>query len=117
MIQSLLYIAHLSFMFMLSFILLFSTNYYVLGFGCIVLLLTLHINYKIEDCPISKIEDMYSDLDCLQFITRIFVPTKYNSKKYRPLIILNMLWISLLFITNKILVLCTIKIVKSLFVV
>lgn len=117
MIQSLLYIAHLSFMFMLSFIILFSTNYYVLICTGILLLITLHINYKIEDCPISKIEDMYSDLDSLQFIIRIFVPTKYNSKKYRPLIILNMLWIALLFITNKLLVLCTIKIVKSLFVV
>ena len=102
---------------MIPFIILFSTNYYVLICTGILLLITLHINYKIEDCPISKIEDMYSDLDSLQFISRIFVPTKYNSKKYRPLIILNMLWIALLFITNKILVLCTIKIVKSLYAV
>lgn len=116
MIQSLIYISHLVFICTITIIILFSTNYYILVFTGIVLLITLYINYKIEDCPISKIEDMYSDSDSLSFIARTVVPAKYNSKKYRPFIILNMLWFALLFITNKVLVLCTVKIVKSLIV-
>ena len=117
MIQSLLYISHLAFIFLISIIILFSTNYYILGFVGIVLLITLHINYKIEDCPISKIEDMYTNSDSLKFITRLFIPTKYNSKHYRPFIILNMIWISLLLVTVKLLILGSIKTIKALYIV
>lgn len=110
----LIFSIHSLFMLLITVILLFSTNYWILTIIGIVLLITLYINYKIEDCPISKIEDIYSDINCLQFLAGLFIPEKYNTKTNRPFIILNLLWMAVLMVTVKVLVLLNIRTFKLL---
>ena len=109
MIALILFLIHSLFILLITILVLFNNNIKILFGAAIIILITLMINYKVGDCPISKIEDIFNDNTSVDILMKIFLPNKFQSKLIRPLIILNMLWIGLILVVIKILILYTLK--------
>ena len=109
MIALILFLIHSLFILLITILVLFNNNINILFVVAIIILITLIINYKVEDCPISKIEDIFNDNTSVDILMKIFLPNKFQSKLIRPLIILNILWLGLLLVVIKILILYTLK--------
>jgi hypothetical protein len=91
-----------------ALITLFSNNVVVLGITALILFIIIISNYLFCDCPITLIEDKYSNskfsmIDLMANNTINLFGQKYT-KNDRSLYTLELLWTNLLLVTLKILV-------------
>lgn len=99
----LFFLLHTSLGFTLTFILLFSSNVYLLAFCASIMLQILVLNYIFGDCPITLLEDkyhIYSSIDLFFKSTINLIGEKYK-KEYRPIMTLELVWIGVLLFIQK----------------
>ena len=107
-----LFAAHNVFVFTIAMFILFVNNIPVLlGVGAIMVA-TICFNYQNGDCPISLIEDSDGGPATIDLYTAVLMPKKYQKTVFRPLITLEMLWISLMLLAIRIMTLLGLKVFK-----
>ena len=92
---------HFLMMFLWMSIILFSDNIKILWIVGLVLFGILFVNYRCGDCPISIIEERYVGDSMVDIAQRKIDPR--HTRQHRPLVTKQVLWISLLLVTTKIL--------------
>ena len=92
---------HFFMMFLWMSIILFSDNIKVLWIVGLILFGILFVNYRCGDCPISVIEERYVGDSMVDIAQRKIDPR--HTRQHRPLVTKQVLWISLLLVTTKIL--------------
>lgn len=111
MYMHILFILHGSLLFLISIILLTCENIKHLSLLGIILFLILISNFIYEDCPISLIEENFTEITIMDYFN-YYSPIKYNRKR-RPEVTLQWIWGGLLLILLKILlILCKISLSK-----
>jgi len=99
----LFFLLHASLGSLLTFILLFSSNVYLLAFCSSIMLQILVLNYVFGDCPITLMEDkfhIHSSIDLFFRSTINLIGEKYK-KEFRPIMTLELVWIGVLLFIQK----------------
>ena len=92
---------HFSMMFFWMSVILLSENIKVLWLVGLILMGILFVNYRCSDCPISIIEERYFGDSMVDIVQRNI--DARHTRQHRPLVTKQLLWISLLLVTTKIL--------------
>jgi len=103
---SIITILHFSLMTIVSYIILFSKDINVLIILNIILFIILTMNYILDECPITLIEDKYHNnptMDLIFHNTINLYKNKYN-KNLRSVLTLEIIWIALLLSIEKLLI-------------
>ena len=102
---------HFLMMFFWMAVILFSDDIKVLWIVGLVLFGLLFVNYRCSDCPISIIEERYFGDSMVDIVQRKIDPR--HTRQHRPLVTKQVLWISLLLVTTKILFVLLKRTMKS----
>ena len=110
--RSLIVILHTMLVSFILFIVLFSNNLVtVITVGLLVYGMMIY-NYKCGDCPLSIMEDNYIDMTSVDRFFALFLKDHYY-KDLRPLLTLEIYWVSITIILLKVLYLYALQTFKE----
>lgn len=110
--RTLIVFLHIIFVLLIVFIVLFSKNLITVITTGMLVYGAMIINYKCGDCPLSIMEDNYIDITSVDRFFALFLKDHYY-KDLRPLLTLEIYWVSITIILLKVLYLFALQTFKE----